>query len=98
MALALGVEAFGGEVVDNIASLGKAIDAFADLEVDPPVPSMRAESVFKDEVFRNVREFYTEILVAVEGCVQVEVGYVEDCEPGAFVIDNTFDEDIEKLK
>ena len=71
LVVTLRVQAFGEEVVSNLASLGKAIYKSVYFEVDPPIPSVRADSVFEDEVFKNVEEFDTEILVAVSGCVQV---------------------------
>ena len=38
------------------------------------------------------------ILVAVQGCVQVEVGNVKDCKPGTFARDKTVAEDLDKFR
>ena len=91
MVLPLDVEACGEEFIGELTRPGQAVDTFADSEVDPPFPIVRANSVFMDEVFSDVGDFDTDILVAVEGCVQLEVGDVKYIELVAFAIENTVD-------
>ena len=71
------VEACGEEVVDKLASLGKAVDTFANFKIDLEITGFVSKVVFLDKVFGNIGETDVHIFVAVERAVQVEIDNVE---------------------
>ena len=77
MVVAVFVEAFGEEVVGELARLGKAVDTFANFEIDPSTAGFVGEFVFLDKFIRNIGKADAHIFVAVERVVQVEVADVK---------------------
>ena len=77
------VEAYFKEFIREHAGLGKAVDAAPNLEVDPAVAGVFEEVVFLCEFVRDVAEFESDVLRAVERGVEVEVADVEGGELGA---------------
>ena len=86
------------EFVGEAAGLGKAVDAVADLEVDPSVVDEVIEIIFVDEVLRDVGEPDLAVLGIIERRCEVVVSDVVAYESGAFARENTVEEKFTKVK
>ena len=77
MVVSVFVEACVGEVFVELARLGKAVDTFANFEIDPSIAVFFSEVVFLYKFIRNIGEADVRIFVAVEMVFQVEVADVK---------------------
>ena len=60
-------------VVGNCAGLLESGHAFSDIKVDPAVQVKYKKVVLRDDIFRDVVEGQTHVLVAVHGCIIIEI-------------------------
>ena len=73
MVVTLCVESFSEEVIGKLASLGEAVDALPYFEVHPAVLDELVEVVFGDKLLRDVGQLDADVLVAVEGSIEIKV-------------------------
>ena len=86
------------ELVGEAAGLGEAVDAVADLEVDPSVVDEVLEIILVDEVLGDVGELDLAVLGIIERRGEVVVPDVVAYESGAFARENTVEEKFAQVK
>jgi len=99
LVVAFSKKAGSEEIVGQNASLGKAIAASANFEVDPTaaVPTRKLVSFF-NKFGRDVCDFDADILRIGHWGIEVEVLEVYDAESRAFAREDTVDQQLEEFK
>ena len=92
------IEALREEVVGKFYGMCKAVDAFANIEVDPTIARFFSKAIFLDEFERDVGEVEADIFKAVEWGVEVEVADVKSSKAGIETGDNTVKDNFGKFK
>mmetsp|Transcript_14926 Transcript_14926/g.34660 ORF Transcript_14926/g.34660 Transcript_14926/m.34660 type:complete len:283 (+) Transcript_14926:1156-2004(+) len=96
LVVAVGLEAFLEQFLCEDAGLWKPVHSFADLDVDVSVNSLLVEVVFGDDLLGNVAEREFDVLEALHGSVEVEVGDVDGHELGPRRRHDAVQKDFEK--
>ena len=78
--------------------MGKAVDTFANFEMDPTIVGFFGKVVFLDKFIGNIEESDAHIFVAVERGVQVEVANVETGEACMTARDDAVENEVCKFK
>jgi hypothetical protein len=86
------------EIVGQNASLGKAIAASANFEVDPTVAVPTRKLVFFNKFGRDVCDFDVDILRIGHWGIEVEVLEVDGAESRAFAREDTVEQQLEEFK
>ena len=92
------VEACFEELVGKDACLGKAVDAFDYLEVDPTVVDMVHEIVFINKLLRDIIKADENELLLIEGSAEVYIADVEGTEFSTTARENAVDHEFDKLQ
>ena len=92
------VEAYGKEVVGELASLGKSIDAFANFEIDPSNARLFGKVILLENFIGDIGKANARIFGAVERGVQVEVSNVETGKECMTARDDAVENDFCKFK
>jgi hypothetical protein len=92
------VVAMGGKVRDkgiicNFSSLGKAVHAFADLDINVAVMDKGAEVVLVKNRFWNQGDRYHHVFIAIHGIVEIEILDVHGHELGVGGGEDTVEEE-----
>ena len=66
------VDALDKEVIGNLSRLRKSVDAFAFIEVYPPVMRKGVEIIFMNKFLQDIRQANTCVFAATKGGAQVE--------------------------
>jgi hypothetical protein len=86
------------EIVGQNASLGKAVTALANFEVDPTVAVSTCKVVFLNEFRWDVCDFDVDILRVGHWGIEVEVLEADGAEACAFAREHTVEEQLEEFK
>jgi len=86
------------EIVGQNASLGKAIAASANFEVDPTIAVCPRKLVFFNKFGRDVCDFDTDILRIGHWGIEVEVLEVDGAESGSFAREDTVEQQLKEFK
>ena len=98
LVVAFSKKAGSKEIVGQNASLGKAIAALANFEVDPTAAVPTRKLVFFNEFGWNVCDFDVDILRIGHWGIEVEVLEVDGAESRAFARENTVEQQLEEFK
>ena len=98
MVVSVFVEACVGEVFVELARLGKAVDTFANFEIDPSIAVFFSEVVFLYKFIRNIGWADALIFIEVERGVQLKVANVETGEAYITEIYDTVENEFFKFK
>jgi hypothetical protein len=86
------------EIVGKNASLGKAITALANLEVDPPIPITTLKDVLLNEFCWDVSNFNADLFRVWNWSVKVKVLEVRGAETCAWARKHTVEKKLDKLE
>jgi len=98
LVVAFSKKAGSEEIIGQNASLGKAIAALANSEVDPTVMVPTRKLVFFNKFGRDVCDFDADILRIGHWGIEVEVLEVDGAESRAFAREDTVEQQLEAFK
>jgi len=98
LVVAFSKKAGSEEIVGQNASLGKAIAALANFEVDPTVAVPTCKLVFFNKFGQDVCDFDVDILRIGHWGIKVEVLEVNGAESHAFAREDTVEQQLEEFK
>ena len=98
LVVAFSKKAGSEEIVGQNASLGKAIAASANFEVDPTVAVRPRKLVFFNKFGQDVRDFDANILRIGHWGIEVEVLEVDGAESRSFAREDTVEQQLEEFK